>query len=191
AKGGSTASSPPCRSASAHSSSAWSVCVVSGFITSTCFPASSAAFASGKCENDGVATATRSISGLAISFAGSSVTIGMRYSAPTSVARSYRISQTAWTSLWGCRAKLRTRFGPQYPQPITPTRIDRMVTSLAQEFSSRGPAGIEEHHRDGLEQNLQVQPQRPAAHVFQIELAHLAVRQEIAPGDLPQPGDAG
>src|SRR5438093_4339276 len=115
----------------------------------------------------------------------------MRYSAPTSIARSYRISQTAWTSLFGCRAKLRARFGPQYPQPITPTRIDRMLTSLAQRFSSRRPAGIEEHHRDRLEQNLHVEPQRPTAHVFQVELAHLPVGQEIAPRHLPQAGDPG
>ena len=42
--------------------------------------------------------------------------------------RYERASHTAWTWLCGCRAKFRTRFGPQYPEPITPTRNARALT---------------------------------------------------------------
>src|SRR5438094_10452093 len=73
---------------------------------------------------------------------------------------------------------------------MTPTRIDFTLHLARCGSGSRRSAGIEEDHWDGLDENLEVEPQRPAPHVFQIQLAHLAIGQEIAARQLPQTGDA-
>src|SRR5438094_2893379 len=73
---------------------------------------------------------------------------------------------------------------------MTPTRIDFTLHLARCGSGSRRSAGIEEDHWDGLDENLEVEPQRPAPHVFQIQLAHLAIGQEIAARHLPQTGDA-
>src|SRR5216117_1157820 len=99
------------------------------------------------------------------------------------------MSQSACTSLSGCRAKFRTRFGPQYPQPITPTRIGRTVISLKRGVGSRSAARIEQNDGQCLEQDLEVEPQGPLLHVLQVQLAHLAVGEAVPAGYLPQTRD--
>src|ERR1043165_7623209 len=131
---------------------------------------------------------TRSRSGARISSSGRSVIVGIRYSAPTRVARSNRLSQTACTWLPGWRAKLRTRLGPQYPQPITPARTARPFIA-APPAALRRAARIEQHDRQRPPQVLEAQPQRPPPHVLQIQLAHLPVGEQVAPRDLPQARD--
>src|SRR2546422_7853354 len=44
---------------------------------------------------------------------------------------------------------------------------------------------------DLLQKNREVEPQRPAANVLDVQLAHLPIGQPIAAGYLPQPGDPG
>src|SRR5882672_9769482 len=94
---------------------------VIGLVTSTCLPASSARMAISKWDETGVVTMMASTSGSERRSWQSVVNFTLGYRTWTSVNRSTERSLTATTLAFGRSAKLRTRLGPQYPQPITPT----------------------------------------------------------------------
>ena len=72
---------------------------------------------------------------------------------------------------------------------MTPTRIARPVIARPRPspsvsarlcLSSGCPPRVEQHHRDRPQQDLDIERQGPAAHVLDVQLAHLAVAQPAA-----------
>src|SRR5947209_11557597 len=79
---------------------------------------------------------------------------------------------------------------------MTPTRIALpVIPRPPPSFSdllrlvSRRPPRVEQHDRDRPQQDLDIERQGPAAHVLDVQLAHLAVAQPAAPRHLPQARD--
>src|SRR5262245_5495324 len=102
--------------------------VVSGFSTITCSPACRHRAASAKCVDTGVAMATASgFRSRSSSADATRLTCG--YARAAASSRAALASQTAATSVNGQVEKLRTRFGPQYPYPMIPTRRRSMIPS--------------------------------------------------------------
>src|SRR5262245_360997 len=113
------------------STRAWASCAVavSGFSTITCNPACRHWLASAKWVETGVAMATPS----SFRSSNSSTEPTVRtcgYARATVSRRAGLASHTAATWVRGQLEKLRTRFGPQYPYPIMPTRRRFMALSL-------------------------------------------------------------
>src|SRR2546426_7736538 len=79
---------------------------------------------------------------------------------------------------------------------MTPTRIALpVIPRPPPSFSDllrlvpRRPPRVEQHDRDRPQQDLDIERQGPAAHVLDVQLAHLAVAQPAAPRHLPQARD--
>ncbi len=117
-----TMSVRPAFSAARTMASASVLVAASGFSTKTCLPAASACSASLRCVFTGVAIATAStfLSSKSVVWSVVTRTAGKRLWIASS--RSGERSATATGSAPGASFKLRTRFGPQYPAPITATR---------------------------------------------------------------------
>src|SRR6266550_221897 len=100
------------------SSSTSDTLVASGFSTKTCLPALSALLAKAKWEPAGVATIIASTSGsLRTASAVSTAEVRGKFFS-TKARRSGLESTTYLTEQLGRAEKFRSKFGPQYPQPI-------------------------------------------------------------------------
>ncbi len=94
-----------------------------GFSTNRCLPASRTSMPSGKWVLTGVATTTASMLASLMISRWSVYLAAAGYSRPTCSRRLASRSAMATTSTSALLWKLRMRFGPQYPQPMTPILI--------------------------------------------------------------------